>query len=97
MKFTHTLLTALLIASPAAPAAQRTITLDVSGMTCPACPITVKKALEQVNGVTQAKVQPENHQAVVSYDDNKTNEKNITDATFEAGYPSQVIGRRNGK
>ena len=34
----------------------QTITLDVQNMTCAICPITVKKALERVPGVTDAKV-----------------------------------------
>ncbi len=97
MKLVYVLLTALFAVSPAALAGPRTITLDVSGMTCPACPITVKKALEQVDGVTNAKVQLETHQAVVHYDDRRTNEKIITDATFEAGYPSRVIGKSHAK
>jgi periplasmic mercuric ion binding protein len=32
-------------------ASPKTVTLNVSGMTCAACPITVKKALEKVPGV----------------------------------------------
>ena len=32
-----------------------TVTLDVENMTCSICPITVKKALEKVAGVTMAK------------------------------------------
>eukprot|EP01132_Coremiostelium_polycephalum_P011528 gene11528-14119_t len=34
-------------------AAIQTVTLSVPGMTCAACPITVKKALTQVEGVTK--------------------------------------------
>ena len=34
----------------------QTVTLDVQNMTCAVCPITVKKALERVPGVTDAKV-----------------------------------------
>jgi mercuric ion binding protein len=33
-------------------AATQTTTLKVSGMTCSACPITVKKALQRVAGVS---------------------------------------------
>jgi mercuric ion binding protein len=32
-----------------------TVTLDVKNMSCWVCPITVKKALEKVAGVTMAK------------------------------------------
>ena len=34
----------------------QTVTLDVQNMTCAVCPITVKKALFRVPGVTDAKV-----------------------------------------
>jgi len=34
----------------------QTVTLDVQNMTCAVCPITVKKALERVPGVTATKV-----------------------------------------
>ena len=36
--------------SVSAFAATKTVTLSVTGMTCAACPITVKKALDKVNG-----------------------------------------------
>src|SRR5258708_25736535 len=40
---------ALILAAPAW-ASPKTVTLNVTGMTCAACPITVKKALEKVGG-----------------------------------------------
>ena len=43
---------ALILAAPAW-ASPKTVTLNVSGMTCAACPITVKKALEKVGGAFQ--------------------------------------------
>ncbi|WP_049307444.1 cation transporter, partial [Pseudomonas aeruginosa] len=46
---------ATLVAAPAWAATQ-TVTLAVPGMTCAACPITVKKALTKVEGVTKAEV-----------------------------------------
>jgi mercuric transport protein len=35
-------------------AATQTVTLSVTGMTCAACPITIKKALNKVEGVENA-------------------------------------------
>lgn len=37
-------------------AAPKTVTLDVKNMTCELCPITVKKSLEKVSGVSIVKV-----------------------------------------
>ncbi len=48
-----TLAFALILAgvSIAGLATTRTVTLDVPGMTCPTCPITIKKALQKIDGV----------------------------------------------
>ena len=56
---------ATLVAAPAWAATQ-TVTLSVPGMTCAACPITVKKALTKVEGVTKAEVSYENREAIVT-------------------------------
>ncbi len=73
-------------------AAQKTVTLGVPGMTCGACPITVKKAISKVNGVTQTEVDFDKRQAVVTYDDAKANADQIMRATANAGYPSTIKG-----
>lgn len=73
-------------------AATQTVTLSVPGMTCAACPITVKKALFKVEGVSQVNVIFEKREAVVTFDDAKTNAEALTHATENAGYPSTVVG-----
>ena|SRR5882762_2205955 len=70
-------------------AATRTVTLDVPGMTCATCPITVKKALNKVSGVSKIDVSYEQKTAVVTYDDAKTNVLALMKATTDAGYPSK--------
>lgn len=70
-------------------AATKTVTLSVSNMTCAACPITVKKALSKVEGVQAADVSYEMKEAVVTYDDTKTNIEALTKAAEGAGYPSE--------
>src|SRR3984893_2967585 len=70
-------------------ASPQTVTLNVSGMTCPACPITVKKALEKVSGVSKVEVRYEKKQVLVTFDDAKTNTDALVKATTNAGYPSQ--------
>lgn len=69
-------------------AATKTVTLDVPGMYCAVCPITVRKALGKVPGVIKATASFEKKEAVVTYDDTKTKVENLLGATFEAGYPS---------
>ncbi len=80
---------ATLIAAPAW-AAPQTVTLAVSKMTCAACPITVKKALSRVPGVTEVSVSFERKHATVVFDDSQTTVAALTRATADAGYPSKV-------
>lgn len=68
----------------------QTVTLDVQNMTCAICPITVKKALERVPGVTDAKVDFDKKIATVSFDPDKTNAAALTKTTADAGYPSSI-------
>ncbi|WP_312247059.1 mercury resistance system periplasmic binding protein MerP [Stutzerimonas nitrititolerans] len=71
-------------------AATQTVKLSVPGMTCAACPITVKKALSKVEGVSKADVDFDKREAVVTFDDTKTGVQKLTKATEDAGYPSSV-------
>ena len=71
-------------------AAIQTVTLSVPGMTCAACPITVKKALSKVEGVSKTNVTFEKREAVVTFDDGKTTVQKLTQATENAGYPSSA-------
>lgn len=81
---------ALRAAVATAHAAPQTVTLDVPGMTCAACPITVKKAISKVDGVSKVEVSYEKRQAVVTFDDAKASVQQLTQATENAGYPSTV-------
>jgi mercuric ion binding protein len=93
---TKTLIAALfgigLLASPAANAAEKTITLAVPGMDCAACPIIVKSSLEAVPGVEKVVVSFAEKKAVVTFDDQKTTPSALMAATAHAGYPSDVKG-----
>ncbi len=88
-----TLLTAsLLVFGAPAHAADgtptRTVTLKVENMSCTACPITVRKALEKVPGVAKVKTDFATKTATVTFDPAKTGVEALTKATTEAGYPS---------
>lgn len=80
-------------ASAAEQGQTKTITLDVENMTCNMCPITVRKALEKVPGVVKAEAKYEGNGvgwAKVTFDPAKTDIDTLTNATFEAGYPSAL-------
>lgn len=65
-----------------------TAVLDVPGMTCNFCPITIRKALEKVPGVVEVKAEFETKTATVTFDPAITNIEKLTTATANAGYPS---------
>lgn len=66
-----------------------TAVLAVDNMTCQACPITVRKALRAVPGVTEVQADLKTQTATVHYDPSKTNVEALQQATGNAGYPSR--------
>jgi periplasmic mercuric ion binding protein len=86
--FAHAAFAIGIIASPAAIAADRTITLAVSNMDCAACPSIVKGSLEAVPGVAKVAVSFKDKTATVIYDEAKASVDQLTSATTKAGYPS---------
>jgi mercuric ion binding protein len=76
-------------------AAPQTVTLSVPGMNCAACPITIKKALAKVDGVTETRVNLDKREVRVTFDDGKASVAALTNATKLAGYPSTLIGANN--
>ena len=76
--------------SSTAAVESQTITLAVQNMDCPLCPFTVRKALENVPGVTKVSVDFYGKTATVAFDPAKTNAQALTQATDNAGFPSTV-------
>lgn len=71
----------------------KTITLSVDKMTCNMCPITVKKALRKVDGVSEVSAKYEGDGvgwAKVTYNPSKVSVEGLTFATGQAGYPSRL-------
>jgi mercuric ion binding protein len=83
-------LAAISVGPSAALAGEKTVTLSVPSMYCAACPISVRKALEKVPGVTNVKATFEPKEAVVTFDDAKTSIEKLQEATRNAGFPSSV-------
>lgn len=84
------ILAALVVLSVPATAATKTVTLSVPGMQCQVCPLTVRKALTRVDGVSKADVSFEKKEATVTFDDTKTNVDALRKATADAGFPSTI-------
>lgn len=69
---------------------QQTVMLDIQNMTCAMCTITIKKALQKVNGVQQVTVDYDSKTAVVTFDSTKTGSTALIKATTDAGYPGTL-------
>ena len=68
---------------------------SVDKMTCKMCHITVSKAIKQVAGVFDAKVDYKTKVATVTYDPSIASIEQIENATANAGYPATLINDLN--
>ncbi len=66
------------------------VTLNIKGMTCNSCPVTVKKSLKKLEGVKETIVTLNPPRAIVVYDPKKVTPEEMTVATKNAGFPSTV-------
>lgn len=69
-------------------AAEQTATFAIEKMTCAACPITVRKAMERVEGVKSVSVNFEAKTATVIFDPTIATPAKIGSAATNAGYPA---------
>jgi mercuric ion binding protein len=73
-------------------AAIQTTTFTVENMTCATCPITVRLAMESVEGVRSAEVDFQTGSATVFFDRAETDPEAIAAASTNAGYPAAPAG-----
>ena len=71
-----------------ANAVVRTATLDVMGMTCASCRLTVRQVLIKAPGVKEARVDFRNARAELVFDDAATSIERLADAVTQAGFPT---------
>ena len=64
--------------------------LAVPSMDCSLCPITVRKALERVPGVLEAKADLKSKSAQAKYDPDKVSPEALARAVSDAGFPATV-------
>ena len=73
---------------------EKTTTLDVKGMTCASCAITVKKAIEKTSGVVNANVNLATNKATFTFDPDITSIDEIAKNVSKTGYALEVnIGK----
>jgi mercuric ion binding protein len=78
------------VLSGAPLAEERVVTLSVPDMTCPACVTNVKRALSRIDGVHKVEINATALQAVVTFDDSRTNADALVDVTDMAGYAATI-------
>ena len=71
-------------------AIEQSQTFNVDKMTCATCPITVKKAMQRVDGVKSVKVDLDTKTAVAVYDPSVTTADKIAAASTDVGFPAVV-------
>lgn len=75
----------------ASAAAQQQTTFAIENMTCATCPITVRKAMEGVAGVSSVQVNFAAKTARATYDPKRTTAAQIAAASANAGYPARAV------
>ncbi len=64
----------------------KSVSLNITGMTCQSCVSTVEKALKSVKGVKEAKVDLKNNKATVMFASAKVNTAVLIKAVSDAGF-----------
>ena len=79
--------------SAALPAisAEQTVSLNIERMNCALCPLTVRKAMERVDGVQHVDVDYDTKTATVMFDDSNTTSAEIAQASTDVGYPATLV------
>jgi len=73
-------------------AAEETVTFAVTNMTCALCPVTVRRAMESIDGVRSVEIDFEAKTATVFFDPQVATPEQIASASANAGYPASVRG-----
>ena len=77
-------------------ATPKQVVLQVENMTCPACSITIEKALDTVPGVTAKRIDTRAATVTVAFDAERTNAAAIAKAITDAGFPATAKAKANG-
>ncbi len=70
---------------------QQSVTLKLENMTCAMCTVTIKKALQKIDGVQKVAVDYDAKTAMVTFYSHKTNSTALIKATTDAGYPGSLV------
>ncbi|PCJ85437.1 MAG: mercuric transport protein periplasmic component [Thiotrichaceae bacterium] len=72
-------------------AVQQTVSLELIGMYCAMCPVTIRTALEMSDGVENVKVSRGPDKAIVIYDDEATSPDELVKVVVDSGYNAIIM------
>jgi len=72
-------------------AEQKTVSLELIGMYCSMCPVTIRTALDMSDGVESVKVSRDPDKAVVIYDDEATSPDELIKVVVDASYNATIM------
>ena len=72
-------------------AAPQTALLKIDNMDCPSCPFMIKKALEEIEGVTSATVSMDSKIATIEFESEEVGVDDFVSTTTELGFPANEI------
>ena len=67
-----------------------TAVLHAQNMTCPACNVTIRKALSRITGVTGTQIDLKAETVTVTFDADRTTPSALVRAVTDAGFPATV-------
>jgi len=68
----------------------KSVTLKITGMTCAGCASHVSNTIDKIDGVLEQEVKYPGNIAVIKFDPDKTNAKDIIAAITKTGYKAEV-------
>ena len=75
----------------ASGATPKEVVLHVENMTCPACSITIGKALDKLPGIREREIDTGAATVTIGFDAERTSAASIARAVTEAGFPARAI------
>ena len=75
----------------AEPNNESTVIFAVEKMTCATCPISVRKAMQRVDGVKEVKVDFDSKTATVTFNSSVATASEIGNASTDVGFPASVL------
>ncbi len=65
-------------------------TFSVENMSCPTCPIVIKKALGHLDGVKKIEFSMESKSVTVTFDDSTVTTDELEQAITNSGFPARI-------